>query len=67
MTAQKHVVLGHGIETESVWPLIQDQCLLQLHVLENLIRSNHVQSGAVQVYIFEAYNYECYQGRITII
>ena len=67
MTAPKHVVLGHGIETESVWPLIQDQCLLQLHVLENLIRSNHVQSGAVQVYIFEAYNYEYYQGRITII
>ena len=67
VTAPKHVVLGHDIETGSVWPLIQDQCLLRLHVLENLIRSNHAQSGAVQVNVFEAYNYEYHQSRITII
>ena len=67
MTAQKHVVLGHGIETESVWPLMIERSLPRLNVPENLIRSNHVQSGAVQVYIIEAYNYEYYQGRITII
>ena len=67
MTALKHVAVVHDIERESVWPLMIERSLPRLNVPENLIRSNHVQSGAVQVYIIEAYNYEYYQGRITII
>ena len=49
MTALKHVAVVHDIERESVWPLMIERSLHRLHVLENLIRSNHVQSGAVQV------------------
>ena len=49
MTALKHVAVVHDIERESVWPLMIERSLPRLNVLENLIRSNHVQSGAVQV------------------
>ena len=49
MTAQKHVVLEHDSEPELVLPLIREQFTLQSLVLEKQYRSNHAQSGAVQV------------------
>ena len=67
MTAPKHVELEPDSEPERVLPQIREQFSLQSLVLEKPSRSNHAQSGAVQVDMFlRAFSYIYFVTIFTI-